>query len=157
MGFMDGFTSDGTVEMKHREFYDLMREAARAELMENALEAGVPGKYVKAMATGKIEETEVTEIEKLDCDMWGRLAAAMKDIFNDYQEDVEIQEIKEAIQEMAEDLAGTRRRELWIHSKRMELAEAVIKKAIIPPLADRLAEGTTAESEGTNNGNVSVD
>ena len=27
MGFMDGFTSDGTVDMKHTEYYNLMREA----------------------------------------------------------------------------------------------------------------------------------
>lgn len=26
MGFMDGFTSDGTVDMKHTEYYNLMKE-----------------------------------------------------------------------------------------------------------------------------------
>ena len=33
MGFMDGFTSDGTVDMKHTEYYNLMKEAAKAELL----------------------------------------------------------------------------------------------------------------------------
>lgn len=27
MGFMDNFTTDGMVEMKHTEYYNLMREA----------------------------------------------------------------------------------------------------------------------------------
>lgn len=27
MGFMDGFTSDGTVDMKHTEYYNLMKES----------------------------------------------------------------------------------------------------------------------------------
>lgn len=37
MGFMDGFTSDGTVDMKHTEYYNLMKEAAKAELLSNAV------------------------------------------------------------------------------------------------------------------------
>lgn len=53
MGFMDGFTSDGTVDMKHTEYYNLMREAAKAELIGNAVKADVPGFYIQAMITGK--------------------------------------------------------------------------------------------------------
>lgn len=56
MGFMDGFTSDGTVDMKHTEYYNLMKEAAKAELLSNAVKAEVPGFYVQAMITG--ERTE---------------------------------------------------------------------------------------------------
>lgn len=41
MGLLDGFTSDGTVDMKHTEYYRLMREAAKAELMENAARCNV--------------------------------------------------------------------------------------------------------------------
>ena len=41
MGFMDGFTSDGTVDMKHTEYYNLMKEAAKAELLSNAVKAEV--------------------------------------------------------------------------------------------------------------------
>lgn len=53
MGFMDGFTSDGTVDMKHTEYYNLMKEAAKAELLSNAVKAEVPGFYIQAMITGK--------------------------------------------------------------------------------------------------------
>lgn len=56
MGFMDGFTSDGTVDMKHTEYYNLMREAAKAELIGNAVKADVPGFYIQAMITGKKPE-----------------------------------------------------------------------------------------------------
>ena len=53
MGFMDSFTTDGTVEMKHNEYYNLMREAAKADLITNAVKAEVPGFYIQAMITGK--------------------------------------------------------------------------------------------------------
>lgn len=56
MGFMDGFTSDGTVDMKHTEYHNLMREAAKAELLRNAVKAEVPGFYIQAMITGEKPE-----------------------------------------------------------------------------------------------------
>lgn len=56
MGFMDEFTSDGTVDMKHTEYYNLMREATKAELIGNAVKADVPGFYIQAMITGKKPE-----------------------------------------------------------------------------------------------------
>lgn len=56
MGFMDSFTTDGTVEMKHNEYYNLMREAAKADLITNAVKAEVPGFYIQAMITGKKPE-----------------------------------------------------------------------------------------------------
>ena len=56
MGFMDGVTSDGTVDMKHTEYYNLMKEAAKAELLSNAVKAEVPGFYIQAMITGEKPE-----------------------------------------------------------------------------------------------------
>lgn len=56
MGFMDGLTSDGTVDMKHTEYYNLMKEAAKAELLSNAVKAEVPGFYIQAMITGEKPE-----------------------------------------------------------------------------------------------------
>ena len=56
MGFIDGFTSDGTVDMKHTEYYNLMKEAAKAELLSNAVKAEVPGFYIQAMITGEKPE-----------------------------------------------------------------------------------------------------
>lgn len=59
MGLLDGFTSDGTVDMKYTEFYKLMREAAKAELMGNAARCNVPHEYVREMLTGKMEAPEI--------------------------------------------------------------------------------------------------
>lgn len=56
MGFMDGFTSDGTVDMKHTEYYNLMKEATKAELLSNAVKAEVPSFYIQAMITGEKPE-----------------------------------------------------------------------------------------------------
>lgn len=56
MGLMDNFTSDGTVTMKHSEYYNLMREAAKVELITNAVAADVPNCYTKAMITGEKPE-----------------------------------------------------------------------------------------------------
>ena len=66
MGFMDGFTSDGTVDMKHTEYYNLMKEAAKAELLSNAVKAEVPGFYIQAMITGKKPEF----LSELKADCW---------------------------------------------------------------------------------------
>lgn len=59
MGLLDGFTSDGTVDMKHTEYYKLMREAVKAELMENAARCNVPHQYIREMLTGKMEGQEI--------------------------------------------------------------------------------------------------
>lgn len=56
MGLLDGFTSDGTVEMKYKEFYTLMKEAAKAEIMMNAVKCNVPHEYIRESMTGKQEE-----------------------------------------------------------------------------------------------------
>lgn len=56
MRLMDGFTSDGTVELKHAEYYKLMRESAKAELLINAVNADVPNCHIKGMITGIKEE-----------------------------------------------------------------------------------------------------
>lgn len=43
MGLLDGFTSDGTVDMKYMEFYKLMREAAKADYFRQAFLAYAAG------------------------------------------------------------------------------------------------------------------
>lgn len=61
MGLLSGFTSDGTVEMKYKEFYGLMKEAAKAELMMNAIKCNVPHEYIWETMTGKaFDEAGVT-------------------------------------------------------------------------------------------------
>ena len=88
MGLMDSFTSDAPVELKYGEYYKLMREAAKAELIENAVKADVPGYYIAAMITGKLEmpvydaelNTEV-QIEETT-EEWGSMVSAIRGIFD---------------------------------------------------------------------------
>lgn len=53
MGFMDNFTSDSPVTVKQPDYYEMVKEAAKAELITNAVNAEVPGYYIQAMITGK--------------------------------------------------------------------------------------------------------
>lgn len=63
MGFIDSFTSDGTVELKYKEFYSLMRESAKSEFLMNGIKARVPEKYLEALITGKASESRIEESE----------------------------------------------------------------------------------------------
>ena len=49
MGFMDNFTSDSPVTVKQPDYYGMVKEAAKAELITNAVNAEVPGYYIQAM------------------------------------------------------------------------------------------------------------
>lgn len=53
MGFMDNFTSDSPVTVKQPDYYAMVKEAAKAELITNAVNTEVPCYYIKAMITGK--------------------------------------------------------------------------------------------------------
>lgn len=98
MGLMDSFTSDAPVELKHGEYYKLMREAAKAEIIENAVRADVPGYYIAAMLTGKLEmpvydaelNTEV-QIEEAT-EEWGNMVSAIRGIFDKRTTEKQIKE-----------------------------------------------------------------
>mgnify|MGYP000295388367 CR=1 FL=1 len=53
MGFLDNFTSDTPVTVKQPDYYAMVKQAAKMELVENAINAGVPNPYIKAMLTGE--------------------------------------------------------------------------------------------------------
>lgn len=53
---MDAFKPEDRVELTFSDFYRLMRESSKAELMANAVECGVPNKYIKSMINGPKEE-----------------------------------------------------------------------------------------------------
>ena len=181
MGFIDNFTSDTPVTIKHDEYYALMREAAKAELLMNAVKAGVPSWYVDAMATGELKEpvSESMALEEckeslltlpwdLDCCMWGRLAAAIKDIFNDTQDRDGIREMKEAMEDLTEALASARGREIWLSKERHKTDcwscdtcqhknEPITAEQILDGRpCDECEDGSNyqaKESEGSSNGN----
>lgn len=55
MGLMDALNSEDRVSVKFSDFYTLVREAAKAELVMNAVNCDVPHRYIREMATGKGE------------------------------------------------------------------------------------------------------
>ena len=59
MGLLDGFTSEGNVDMKHMEYYKLMKESAKGEPVENTARCNVPHEYIGKILTGKMEAPEI--------------------------------------------------------------------------------------------------
>lgn len=63
MGIMDAFAAEDRVSVKFSDFYVLMREATRAELMFNAVNCDVPHRYIRETMTGKIEPPSLNEVQ----------------------------------------------------------------------------------------------
>lgn len=56
MGLMDALNGEDRVTVKFSDFYTLVRESAKAELVMNAVNCDVPHRYIREMATGKGEQ-----------------------------------------------------------------------------------------------------
>lgn len=138
MGFMDNFTTDGTVEMKHAEYYGLMREAAKAELIENAVKAEVPGFYVRAMITG--EKPEFLKHNKLKEENTGfsaeyeQMTGAAASIFEAWTKENGVESAAASMHRIIDTMAQNRLDELKTveenrkeHEERMKEA---VKKAV---------------------------
>lgn len=55
MGVMDAFNPEDRTEMKISTLYEMLREAARAELIMNAVNCNVPHGFIREMVTGEKE------------------------------------------------------------------------------------------------------
>lgn len=49
MGIVDVFTPEAQITIKQSQYYELILQAAKMELLENAVMADVPNKHIKAM------------------------------------------------------------------------------------------------------------
>ena len=56
MVFCDAIGPEDRVSVKYSDFYTLVREAAKAELVMNAVNCDVPHRYIREMATGEGEQ-----------------------------------------------------------------------------------------------------
>lgn len=56
MGLMDAFDRSARMELTYEQLYALTKEAAKAELLMNAVNAEVPHSYIREVMTGKKEE-----------------------------------------------------------------------------------------------------
>ena len=61
MGIADAFSKEDRIPVKASEYYSMVKTAARAELLENAVRADVPRDVIVAMITGKSRELAAYE------------------------------------------------------------------------------------------------
>lgn len=153
MGFMDGFTSDGTVDMKHTEYYNLMREATKAELIGNAVKADVPGFYIQAMITGKKPDflnTLDAEEEKTGFRTeYEQITGAAVSIFEAWEKENGVESAADGLHRLIDDLSKNRIEELRVIRENREAENAILSKLLIPPLCGDKSRAEETESEGT--------
>lgn len=64
MGIMDAFKEEDRATVTVSQLYRMLREAAKTELLMNAVRCDVPNRYIAAMADGKYPEMLVTAAQK---------------------------------------------------------------------------------------------
>lgn len=64
MGIVDAFTPEARVELTYSEFYKLIQEAGKTELLMNAVRCEVPYQYIRETMTGKKESAAETDSEE---------------------------------------------------------------------------------------------
>lgn len=133
MGFMDGFTSDGTVDMKHTEYYNLMREATKAELLSNAVKAEVPGFYIQAMITGEkpdfLNELEAEEEDTGFHAQYEQITGAVVSIFEAWTEENGVESAATSLHRLIDTLEVNRIDELRTITENQEKRQEQMKAA----------------------------
>ena len=56
MGLADALGAEDRVNVKFSDFYALVKEATKADLVMNAVNCDVPHRYIREMATGEGEQ-----------------------------------------------------------------------------------------------------
>lgn len=117
MGFMDNFTSDTPVEVKQQDYFRMMKEATKAELLLNAVKCGVPTFYINAMATGKMEMPEFAEelsveMEAEEPEAWGSITTAVKSILGEWEIDSQVEDMAKSLHEAIDVLKNKRIKEV---------------------------------------------
>lgn len=137
MGFLDGFTSDGTVEMKHTEYYNLMREAAKADLITNAVKAEVPGFYIQAMITGKrpdfLNELEAEEEDTGFHSEYEQITGAVVSIFEAWMKENGVESAAASLHRLIDTLAQNRIEELRTIKENQEESRERAKASLEEP------------------------
>lgn len=62
MGILDTFKEEDRVTVTVSQLYKMLREAAKTELLMNAVRCDVPNRYIAAMADGKYPEIMYGEL-----------------------------------------------------------------------------------------------
>ena len=61
MGLVDAFSREDRVAVTFSDFYRIMRESAKSELIMNAVNCNVPHQFIREMATGKSEAVKLED------------------------------------------------------------------------------------------------
>lgn len=63
MGLVDAFSAEDRLQVKFSDFYRIMKEATKAELIMNAVNCDVPHRFIRETMTGKSESEVSTNDE----------------------------------------------------------------------------------------------
>lgn len=63
MGIADVFNAEDRVSVKFSDFYSLMKEAAKAEIMLNGVKHSIPHAHIEVMMTGRLPDSEAKELK----------------------------------------------------------------------------------------------
>lgn len=153
MGFMDNFTSDSPVAVKQPDYYAMVKEAAKAELITNAVNAEVPGYYIQAMITGKKPDflnTLDAEEEKTGFRTeYEQITGAAVSIFEAWEKENGVESAADGLHRLIDDLSKNRIEELRVIRENREAENAILSKFLIPPLCGDKSRAEETESEGT--------
>ena len=141
MGFMDNFTSDSPVTVKQPDYYAMVKEAAKAELITNAVNAEVPGYYIQAMITEEEETGFRTEYEQI--------TGVVVSIFEAWEKENGVESAATGLHRLIDDLSKNRIEELRVIRENREAENAILSKLLIPPLCGDKSRAEETESEGT--------
>ena len=146
MGFMDNFTSDSPVTVKQPDYYEMVKEAAKAELITNAVNAEVPGYYIQAMITGKkpdfLNTLDAEEEETGFRTEYEQITGAVVSIFEAWEKE-------NGVERLIDDLSKNRIEELRVIRENREAENAILSKLLILPLCGDESRAEETESEGT--------
>lgn len=158
MGFMDNFTSDSPVTVKQPDYYAMIKEAAKAELITNAVNAEVPGFYIQAMITGKKPEflntLEAEEAETGFRTEYEQIAGAVVSIFEAWEKENGIESATAGLHRLIDDLSRNRIEELKVIEENRKARNEEFTKIFMPQLKDigeQLEKAVKKGSEGMNN------
>ena len=153
MGFMDNFTSDSPVTVKQPDYYVMTKEAVKAELITNAVNAEVPGYYIQAMITGKKPDflnTLDAEEEKTGFRTeYEQITGAVVSIFEAWEKENGVESAADGLHRLIDDLSKNRIEELRVIRENREAENAILSKLLILPLCGGKSRAEETESEGT--------
>ena len=169
----DAFAKEDRTEVAFSDFYRLMRESEKAELLMNAAKCDVPTWYINAMATGKLdmpnfEEGTVIEVQEEETtDEWGVIASAVREILDEWADESQAAEMVKHIHAVVEEVAKTKISELRMKQYTKWAAEnektcpkgwscrtCINGKEETDPACQKCEDGSGyRESEGRDNGN----